>query len=407
MATGVDALDIQSHQIDMIGRSSFPRSFVFGAASSAYQYEGAAFKYGKGSSIWDTYTHEHPERIMDRNNGDVAVDSYHRYKEDVAILKHIGFDVYRFSIAWSRILPNGKLCGGVNRQGIDYYNNLINELLRNGIKPYITLFHWDVPQALEDEYQGFLSHQIANQNGTIGITLVSDWYVPYSNSEADEKATNRALEFSLGWFLHPLVYGDYPTSMRTLVDERLPKFTKEESILIIDSFDFLGVNYYTANYAKNNSNNVHPKPSYLNDIHATLTADHNGVPIGPKAHPSSWLAVYPKGLKELLIYIKNNYKNPIIYITENGYLDYNSHHVQDLIRDKCRVKYFHDHLYNLHEAIKAGVRVNGYFAWSLLDNFEWASGYTLRFGLTYIDFEHHSLRMPKDSARWFNNFLNN
>ncbi|KAG6590220.1 Cyanogenic beta-glucosidase, partial [Cucurbita argyrosperma subsp. sororia] len=149
-----------SERIDTIRRSSFPEDFVFGTASSAYQYEGDAFKDGKGPSTWDAYTHKHPERIVDHSNGDKAVDEYHRYKEDVALMKNIGFGVYRFSIAWTRILPLGKLSGGVNKDGIEYYHNLIDELLANGIKPFVTLFHWDVPEALEIEYGGFLNRQI-------------------------------------------------------------------------------------------------------------------------------------------------------------------------------------------------------------------------------------------------------
>ncbi|KAG6590226.1 Cyanogenic beta-glucosidase, partial [Cucurbita argyrosperma subsp. sororia] len=146
--------------IDVVRRSSFSKNFVFGSASAAYQFEGAAFEDGKGPSIWDNFTHQHPEKIYDHSNGDVALDQYHRYKEDVAILKKMGFNAYRFSIAWSRVLPKGKLSGGVNKKGIEYYNNLINELLRNGIQPFVTLFHWDTPQALEDEYGGFLGRQI-------------------------------------------------------------------------------------------------------------------------------------------------------------------------------------------------------------------------------------------------------
>ncbi|KAG6590216.1 Beta-glucosidase 24, partial [Cucurbita argyrosperma subsp. sororia] len=161
--------DTDSSQLILIRRSYFPEDFVFGAASSAYQYEGAvydyanggiAIHYGKGLSIWDTFTKNHPERVVDHSNGDKAVDEYHRYKEDVALMKDIGFDVYRFSIAWSRIFPTGKLCGGVNQQGVRYYHNLIDEMLANGIKPYVTLFHWDVPQDLETEYGGFLNLQI-------------------------------------------------------------------------------------------------------------------------------------------------------------------------------------------------------------------------------------------------------
>ncbi|PNX78043.1 beta-glucosidase 12-like protein, partial [Trifolium pratense] len=141
-----------------LNQSSFPAGFVFGTASSAYQYEGAAFEGGKGPSVWDTFTHMYPDRIADHSNGDVATDSYHRYKEDIGMMKDIGFQAYRFSISWSRILPSGK--GKVNQEGITYYNNLINELLSNGLQPYITLFHWDLPQALEDEYGGFLSPKI-------------------------------------------------------------------------------------------------------------------------------------------------------------------------------------------------------------------------------------------------------
>ncbi|XP_022154063.1 cyanogenic beta-glucosidase-like [Momordica charantia] len=475
----------------VVRRSSFPSGFVFGSASSAYQYEGAAFKYGKGASIWDIYTHKYPERIDDRSNGDVALDSYHRYKEYIAIMKQIGLDVYRFSIAWTRILPYGRLSGGVNREGIQYYNNLINELLANGIKPFVTIFHWDVPQALQDEYQGpmnrqfvndfrefaelcfkefgdrvkhwitlneeyiftlkgyvlgqyapgrglewdpsryiggdsgtepyFVGHHLilahaaavnvyrtkyqANQKGIIGLSFAINWYVPYSDSEADRAAAGRALDFSLGWFLHPLVYGDYPRSMRFNVKERLPKFTADEVASMIQSFDFIGINYYTANYAKNNPNMIIPKPSYLNDIHATLSTDRNGVPIGPKAGPSSWLAVYPQGLKDLLVYIKNMYRDPTIYITENGYFDYDSPNVDKLIMDKARIKYYHDHLYYLHEAMNAGVRVKGYFVWTLLDDFEWASGYTIRFGMTYVDFKNNLKTLLKESAIWFNNFL--
>ncbi|KAA8549582.1 hypothetical protein F0562_001400 [Nyssa sinensis] len=149
-----------TYGINSLNRSTFPPGFVFGAASSAYQVEGGAFDDGKGPSIWDTFTHKYPEKISDRSTGDVALDSYHRYKEDVNIIKGMGLDAYRFSISWSRVLPRGKLSGGVNEAGIKYYNNLINDLKANGIDSYVTLFHWDLPQALEDEYGGFLSPKV-------------------------------------------------------------------------------------------------------------------------------------------------------------------------------------------------------------------------------------------------------
>ncbi|KAM1030540.1 hypothetical protein EV1_034029 [Malus domestica] len=145
-----------------LNRSSFPSGFVFGSASASYQYEGAWDEGGKGPSIWDNFTHQYPEKIIDGSNGDVADDQYHRYKEDVKIMKDMRLDAYRFSISWSRLLPNGKLSGGVNKEGVQYYNNLINELLNKGVTPYATIFHWDLPQALEEEYGGFLNRQIVN-----------------------------------------------------------------------------------------------------------------------------------------------------------------------------------------------------------------------------------------------------
>ncbi|XP_050937145.1 beta-glucosidase 12-like [Cucumis melo] len=476
----------------IIRRSTFPPGFVFGCASSAYQYEGAAFEYGRTPSIWDTFTHLHPDRIDDGSNADVTVDQYHRYLEDVDIIKKLGFDAYRFSISWSRVLPKGKLSGGVNQEGIDYYNRLINDLLSKGIEPYVTIFHWDVPQALEDEYLGFLSERIINdyrdfaelcfkkfgdrvkhwitfneqyifasygyatglfapgrgsfwklldcelkgnpgtepyivghnqilahaltvklykskyeyQNGQIGVTLNTDWYVPYSSSEDDKKATSRALDFSLGWFLHPLVYGDYPASMRELVKERLPKFTEDEVTLVKGSYDFLGINYYTANYAKNNPNVDPNKPSQVTDPHADVSTDRDGVSIGPKVSDESWLAVYPKGLRDLMVHIKIHYEDPIIYITENGYLDYDSSNVEKQLMDLGRVKYHQEHLIKLHESMEAGVKVKGYFAWTLLDDFEWSRGYTMRFGITYVDFKNKTLeRIPKLSSKWFTHFL--
>uniref|UniRef100_A0A0A0LZM1 Beta-glucosidase n=1 Tax=Cucumis sativus TaxID=3659 RepID=A0A0A0LZM1_CUCSA len=420
-----------------IKRSNFPRNFVVGCASSAYQYEGAAFKYGRGPSIWDTYTHQHPERIDDGSNADVAVDQYHRYREDVGIIKGIGFDAYRFSISWSRVLPSGKLSGGVNQEGIDYYNRLIDELISKGwiddyrdfadlcfkefgdrVKHWITFNEQYIFAAYgyatglfapgrgssqqvdcfdgdtgtkKSNHIGLLPrrgcilkplhslggdpgtepyivghHQILahakavklykskykHQNGQIGVTLNTDWYVPYSNSLEDKKATSRALDFSLGWFLHPLVYGDYPASMRHLVNKRLPKFKDDEILLVKGSYDFIGINYYTANYAKNNPNVDPHKPSLVTDPHADVSTDRDGVPIGPKVSKDSWLAVYPQGLKDLMIHIKNHYRDPHILITENGFFDYNCSNIEKLIKDEGRVKYHQQHLTKLHESIK-------------------------------------------------------
>ncbi|KAG2629178.1 hypothetical protein PVAP13_3KG409700 [Panicum virgatum] len=478
-----------------INRRSFPHGFVFGTASSAYQYEGAAMEGGRGPSIWDTFTHKYPEKIIDGSNGDVADDQYHRYKEDVNIMKDIGMDAYRFSISWTRILPYGSLSGGVNREGVNYYNNLINELLSKGLQPFVTIFHWDSPQSLEDKYKGFLNHNIiddyksyaevcfrefgdrvkhwitfnepfsfcqsgyasgvfapgrcssweqgncsvgdsgtepytachhqllahgetvrlykekyqALQMGKIGITLMSHWFVPMSNSKSDKAAARRSMDFMLGWFMHPLIKGEYPLTMRKLAGNRLPKFSKEQSELVKGAFDFIGLNYYTAYFAENVPPSNSLNYSYNTDPRANLTGARNGVPIGPTS-ASTWyftFYIYPKGLYELLLYVKEKYGNPTIYITENGVPEINNSSLtlQEALKDDTRIQYYHDHLLSLLSALRDGANVKGYFAWSLLDDFEWASGYTLRFGINFVDYNDGLKRYPKNSAHWFKKFL--
>ncbi|KAL5130107.1 Beta-glucosidase 24 [Glycine soja] len=414
--------DTVSPIIDIsLSRKSFPEGFIFGAGSSSYQFEGAAKEGGREPSVWDTFTHNYPEKIMDRSNGDVAIDSYHHYKEDVGMMKDMNLDSYRFSISWSRILPKGKLSGGINREGINYYNNLINELVANGIQPLVTLFHWDLPQALEDEYGGFLSprivkdfrdyaelcfkefgdrvkhwvtlnepwsysqngyangrmapgrcsawmnlnctggdsstepylvthHQLlahaavvrvyktkyqAFQKGVIGITLVANWFLPLRDTKSDQKATERAIDFM---FMDPLTSGDYPKSMRSLVRTRLPKFTTEQSKLLIGSFDFIGLNYYSTTYASDSPQLSNARPSYLTD---SLIA-------------SDWLYVYPRGIRDLLLYTKEKYNNPLIYITENGINEYNEPtlSLEESLMDTFRIDYHYRHLFYLQSAIK-------------------------------------------------------
>ncbi|KAI4324286.1 hypothetical protein L6164_023837 [Bauhinia variegata] len=393
--SGSPILDVSS-----LNRSSFPKGFIFGTASSSYQYEGAANIDGKGPSIWDTYTHKYPDRIADRSNGDVAIDAYHRYKEDVGIMKYMNLDAYRFSISWPRILPKGKLSGGVNQEGIKYYNNLIDNLVANGLQPFVTLFHWDLPQVLEDEYGGFLSSRIvkdfqdyadvcfkefgdrvkhwitlnepwsysyggyamgllapgrcsdwlglnctggdsgtepyivghnqllahaaavklyrnkykASQKGLIGITLVSNWFVPFSNKKFDENAALRAVDFMFGWFMDPLT---------------------------------------RANYAANAPRLSNARPNFLTDALANLTTERYGMPIGPRA-ASEWLHVYPRGIRELLLYTKKVYNNPLIYITENGIDELNNATLplEEALNDTYRIDYYYGHLYYLQTAIR-------------------------------------------------------
>ncbi|KAK6928661.1 Glycoside hydrolase family 1 [Dillenia turbinata] len=274
-----------------LSRRSFPKDFIFGTSSSAYQYEGATNEDGRGPSIWDIFAHDFSDRIADGSNGDVAEEFYHRYEDDVKVMKNLGFDAFRFSISWTRVLPSGKLSGGVNLKGINYYNNLINELLSNGLEPFVTLLQFDPPQALEDEYGGF----------------------------------------------------------RTVRD---------------------------------------------------------GVPIGPVA-ASSWLYVYPRGIQDVLLYLKSEYNNPLVYITENGMDDYNNETLplQKALNDSMRIDYYHRHLWFLYKAIGDGANVKGYFAWSFLDNYEWGSGYTVRFGINFVDYSDGLKRYLKNSAKWFQNFL--
>ncbi|XAR54323.1 Beta-primeverosidase [Bertholletia excelsa] len=475
---------------DWYNRNSFPRGFLFGTASAAYQYEGAAFEDGRGPSIWDNFTHQYPDKIFNGDNGDVAVDFYHRYKEDVKLMKFLGMDAFRFSISWSRILPRGKLSGGVNKEGIAFYNNLINDLLSHGLVPLVTLFHWDLPQALEDDYGGFLSSSIvddfrdyaelcfkefgdrvkywitlnepwtfssqgydrglmapfrcsawrykdcpagnsatepyivghnlllshaaavklyrkkyqASQEGKMGITLVSHWFVPFSKSKSDKKGAQRAIDFMYGWYIHPLTFGDYPKSMRRLVGKRLPKFTPKQAEMVKGSMDFLGLNYYTAKYASNarfpNTVNV----SYETDSLANLTAERHGKPIGiPEG--ANGFHIYPRGFTKLLVYTKKKYNNPTIYVTETGLGQVNTSTIKEGINDRLRVYFFARHLPALQKAIKHGVNVKGFFAWSLLDNFEWAAGYGTRFGIVYIDYKDGLKRYLKQSAIWFKKFL--
>ncbi|XP_050209244.1 beta-glucosidase 17-like [Mercurialis annua] len=469
-------------------RSSFPPGFIFGAGSAAYQSEGAANVDGRGPSIWDTYVKAYPEKISDHSTGDEADDFYHLYKEDIKLMKEIGLDSFRFSISWSRILPKGKLSGGVNQLGVKFYNDLIDNLIANGIKPFATLLHFDPPQALEDEYGGLLSQNIVNdyldyanlcfntfgdrvklwatvnepnifsmngyskgelapgrcssyvgnctagnsatepylvvhhlllchasavklynqkykgsQKGEIGITIAFHWFVPKINTRPNRLAAARARDFFSGWIANPVTYGEYPYSMRKAVGDRLPKFTAEESEMLKGSFDFMTVNYYTAFYvvtAPPKTTNI----SYDADKRGSMSMEKNGVPIGtPTAF--FWLHIYPKGLLNVLQYVKSKYKNPIIHITENGMGDNGTLPLKEACKDDLRITYLRDHLSYISKAIKSGVNVKSYYVWSFLDDFEWNAGYEIRFGIIYVDYQDKFKRYLKSSAYWLKTFL--
>ncbi|KAJ4830026.1 Beta-glucosidase 12 [Turnera subulata] len=249
----------------------------------------------------------------------------------------------------------------------------------------------------------------ATQKGSIGISLAINWFVPFNNVKINRHAARRAIDFMFGWFMDPLTSGDYPRTMKSLVGNRLPKFSGKESELLKGSFDFIGLNYYTANYAANVPLYNPLNASYLTDSRANLTTERNGILIGPKASVagSDWLHIYPRGIRDILLYTKRKYNNPLIYITENGVSELNnaSLTLKEALADTMRVDFHYRHLLFLQKAIKDGVNVKGYFAWSLLDNFEWTAGYTVRFGINYVDYKHGLKRYPKLSAHWFKNFL--
>ncbi|CAN1856461.1 Beta-glucosidase 44 [Linum perenne] len=470
-----------------LSRKSFPTGFLFGTATSAYQVEGMASKEGRGPSIWDYFIQQKPGRVSNNATGDVAVDQYHRYKEDVDIMVKMNFDAYRFSISWSRIFPNGT--GKVNEKGVAYYNRLIDYMLEKGITPYANLYHYDMPLALEKRYMGLLNRQVvkdyadyaefcfrtfgdrvknwmtfneprvtaalgydngifapgrcsksygnctegnsgtepyivahnlilahaeavqryrekyqAEQKGKIGTLLDFVWYEPLTRGKADNYAAQRARDFHIGWFLHPIVYGEYPKTMQEILGNRLPKFTKEEGKMVKGSFDYIGINQYTAYYMYDPHQKNQPKElGYQQDWNAGFACKeiYDFVPV--QAH-SYWLYNVPWGLYKCLMYVKERYGNPTVILSENGMDQPGNVTFPEVLRDTVRVNYYKGYLQQLQKAVDDGANVVGYFAWSLLDNFEWLSGYTSRFGIVYVDYGNLK-RYPKMSAYWFQKML--
>ncbi|HEU4748679.1 MAG TPA: GH1 family beta-glucosidase [Gemmatimonadaceae bacterium] len=434
----------------------FPDDFLWGTATSAYQIEGSPTADGAGRSIWHRFSHT-PAKTFRDQTGDIACDHYRRYKDDVAIMSELGVNAYRFSIAWGRVLPNGT--GKVNGQGLDFYSRLVDELLEVGIKPNATLYHWDLPEALDDrggwlnrdiaewfaEYAGaawdalgdrvemwftlnepwvvtdggylhgvlapghanpfetvIAAHNLLRAHGTavqrfrsseaakkgrIGIAINLEPKYPASQSPEDLEATRRADAYMNRQYLDPIFRGNYPEELREIFGEAWPDWSDDDMRLIKQPIDFLGVNYYTRSIA-----GYSPEPRPL---------QAKGVPQPQSITTETDWEVYPAALTKILLWVKERYGSPPIYITENGAAFYDPPQAIDgKVEDPLRVEYFRQHLRAAHDAMKQGVDLRGYFAWALLDNYEWALGYSKRFGIVHVDYETQQ-RTIKSSGRYY------
>jgi beta-glucosidase len=439
----------------------FPKGFLWGASTAAYQVEGAWNEDGKGESIWDRFTHQ-PYKIENGDTGDVACDHYHHMPEDVAMMKNLGLQGYRFSISWPRVIPAGR--GAVNPKGLDFYDRLADELLKAGIVPNATLNHWDLPQALQDaggwpnrdiagwfgdyakivfdrlgdrvnmwathnepfvvsivgyQYGVFasgiadaslsykavhglnLAHGRAVQvfrqggyKGKIGIVLDLQNFIPASDSEADRLAAQRLREQSHNVFLDPIFKGEYPRYLCEWLGSIAPDPLPGDMELISQPLDFLGMNYYFTMPVKYN-----PGGGLLK------TESHQKtLPMWGFTETNS--GVYPTGMTDVLLKLKNEYGNPPIYITENGCASHDEPDEHGFVEDRERIAYLRRHFIAAHDAIQAGVNLKGYFVWSLMDNFEWTSGFRPRFGLVRVDYATLK-RTPKLSALWYSDVIAN
>jgi beta-glucosidase len=435
--------------------SHFPRDFIWGAATASYQIEGAANEDGRGESVWDRFCAT-PGKVRNGDTGAIACDFYHRYRDDIALIRELGLDAFRFSIAWPRILPEGR--GRVNAAGLDFYDRLVDELLGNGIAPYVTLFHWDTPQVLEDaggwpvrdtvdafsEYVEavagrlgdrvghwithnepwvvswvghawghhapgrtsdadalatahhlLLSHgraveilRRASPQSEVGITLNLDHPYPASESEDDVAAAHWVDGLHNRWFLDPIFRGAYPEDMLDEWASNMPAIHEGDLETISAPIDFLGVNNYTSPLIGADAGGGRSQIVRRADVDRT---------------DMGW-EVVPEGLHDLLVRLKRDYDPPAIYVTENGaaFADVRGH--DGHIGDPERTAYLEGYVEAAGRAIADGVPLRGYFAWSLLDNFEWAWGYWKRFGLIYIDYATLE-RIPKGSFYWYRDFI--
>ena len=446
---------------------SFRKDFVWGAATASYQVEGAAYEDGKGLNIWDVFCKE-DGHVYEHHTGDVACDQYHRYKEDVAIMKELGLKAYRFSVNWARILPEGT--GKVNEKGLAYYDNLVNCLIENGIEPYMTLYHWDLPYALHQkggwlnpqspewfyEYAKLMAahfsdrvshfftfnepqctvglgyvtgehapglkvgpydyfsiwHNVLKAHGRgvqaireaavrpveIGMAPCGALYYPATDSKEDIEAARkanfslpeadiRAVSWDVAFCADPVFLGQYPEDIMKSFGQYFPKNAEKDLELISQPLDFYGQNMYNA---------------------VPVRADENGNPVRVDRYPGfpktaiQW-PVSPEVLYWAPKFLYERYQKPF-YVTENGMSSHDWVSLDGKVHDASRVDFMHRYLREFKKAAADGVDLRGYFAWSLMDNFEWAYGYSERFGMVYVDYQTQK-RTVKDSGLFYKDVI--
>ncbi|MCC5814404.1 MAG: beta-glucosidase [Leptospira sp.] len=434
----------------------FPKNFVWGTATSSYQIEGAMEQDGKGLSNWDDFVSK-KGNIKNGDNGNIAADHYNRYEEDIKLMKSLGYPSYRFSISWPRIQPTGS--GDVNQMGLDFYDRLVDNLLKHKIRPFATLYHWDMPLNLHKE-GGWMNRSTVERFAEYSeivvkklgdrvrdwITINEPWIIyvtgymlgvhppgkirPYSslkvahnlmlahglamekirlhspksragitnalspvqswNWKRGNKTVERANAFINGIWLDPIYKGRYPIVIEDeIFSQNKGNILPGDLKIISQPTDFLGINHYTRSLVR-----WSPVPLFR---FLPVTPKYKGV-----EYTSMGWEIYPKGIKDLLDWVRTEYDNPPIYITENGAAFYESPGEDGIVHDQNRIHFLKSYLQNIHHSIEEGSDVRGYFAWSFMDNFEWHYGYEKTFGLVHVDYKSKELtRTPKDSAHWY------
>ncbi len=447
----------------------FDEGFLWGVATASYQIEGAVNEDGRGPSIWDTFSHT-PGKVLHGDTGDTTCDHYHRLEEDLDLMAELGLEAYRFSVAWPRIQPSGS--GPVNQKGLDFYRRLVDGLRERSIEPMLTLYHWDLPQALEDrggwtsretserfaEYAGvvyealsdsvkfwitlnepwvaawmghgyglhapghadpakalcathhlLLGHGLAlekmrsyGDGNQLGVTLNLHPAVPARDREADAEAARRVDGQANRLYLDPVFRGAYPEDTLTHYRERgveTPPVRDDDLEKISAAVDFFGVNYYFRNTVRDAPEGG-PSQTPFSDLNARTIVPH-----AAEKTAMGW-PVEPEGLTQILVRIKDEYADLPIYVTENGRAVHDYVDPEGGVDDEERVSYLDAHFRAAHAAMERGVDLRGYMVWSLLDNFEWAEGYSKRFGIVYVDYATGK-RVPKASARWYAQVIQN